>query len=180
MLAPMLHPDPFLPFGSITLHRGECVERYVGRIVYVERGVRVFWLDSDIGPGDEQALERVTDICEPHTIAWMTEAQHEAHLLTVRETAAKNVEHLARLERWPDGYEPARRRFEHERLRDGFRRLRDGAVCGWYSTVQGAQEAAWDDADGALGEWTDHRAGALDGGEALPLERDGSIADVCR
>ena len=173
MVRAMLHPDPFLPFGSITLHRGEHVERYVGRIVYVERGVRVFWLDSDIGPGDEEAIERVTDICEPHTIAWMTEAQHEAHLMTVRETAAKNVEHMARLERWPDGYEPARRRFEHERLRDGFRRLSDGAV-------QGAQESAWAAVDAVLTPWMDRRHEALDDGEALPLERDGSIADVCR
>ena len=58
MVGRMLHPDPLLPFGSITIHRGELVESYTGRVIYVERGVRVFWLDSEVGPDDKDAIAR--------------------------------------------------------------------------------------------------------------------------
>lgn len=172
---------PFQPFATVTVRAGDFVTRFTGQIEYTERGVRISWLDSDIGPDDREPLARVTDVNEPHTIDWMSVEKYAVHEATVHETTRKNVEYLYRLAHWPEGYEPCRRKDTPFTSRDGFRRLSDGAVQGWYNGIEDAREGAWSDSDGPQ-QFTDQRADALDPGEALPLPltRDGSIADVCR
>jgi hypothetical protein len=169
--------DRFQIHGTVTV-RGANYSTYTGEIEYVERGVRIVWLDSDVGPEDQRALVRVTDVCEPHTIDWLRPEQYKAHERKVHEAAAANVEYLRRQRHWPDGYEPAKRAREGETCRQGFRRLSDGAVHGFYRTIPEALEAAWTDSDGEMAEFRDYRECALENGEALPLA--GTIADVCR
>jgi hypothetical protein len=178
VVATLRRMNEYTIHGTVTVRRGDQMQTYTGRTRYVERGVRIYWLDSDVGPDDQKAIGRVTDVCEPHTIDWMSEDQYAAHERKVHETAAKNIEFHRRAANWPSGYEPAKRAREGETCRQGFRRLSDGAVHGWYRTIPEALEAAWTDSDGKLAEFRDYRECALENGEALPLA--GTIADVCR